>query len=323
MKASSNLLSPKSIELVSRINLEGQKFLITGASGWLGRTLVALLKNSGSEVFLIGSSTREIIIDNQHFTVNKFDLERVKKFAPTVLVDFAFLTSEHLVSLSKESYRKENEALINQALQVFLLPSVRYGLFTSSGAAVYPQDALIGSYQNNPYGYLKRRTEELATEASVSRSKRCLIIRPWSLSGNLVSKDYEFAFSSFIKQSLGREILVKAKSPVYRRYCSAEDFLAMSLIKLHSKNHGTEIFDSGGELTSLLNLAEQIALSQTHDVTVVSNVTETELGDSYYSDNIQWIEACKAFEFIPESLSEQILRNLSFAKDLQQRPDHH
>jgi nucleoside-diphosphate-sugar epimerase len=244
--------------------------------------------------------------------VEKFDLHTIEQFNPTVLIDFAFLTREHLGAMSGREYRKVNEDIIEQALEIFGLPSVKYGMFTSSGAAVYPTDALLAEYSENPYGYLKRKTEELVFKASESLGKNSVVIRPWSLSGTMVIKDYDFAFSSFIRQSFGNEIHVKSPNPVLRRYVAAEDLIALALAKLFSSSSFYEVIDSGGDLISLTELAQRVADLQTHEVSVVSKQTSSEVLDSYYSDNRQWVHECVSFGFVPETLDEQISRNLNF-----------
>ncbi len=271
-----------------------------------------LLNEAGHDLLLVGSHARTISVDGEKFPVAKFDLSLIEKFKPTVLIDFAFVTREHLDDISEVAYRKVNEGLINQALDIFALPSVKYAMYTSSGAAVYPKDALLGEYSENPYGYLKRRTEELALEAAERLDKKVVVIRPWSLSGTMVTKEYEFAFSSFIRQSFGGEIHVKSPNPVSRRYVSAEDFLAVALAKLFSESGAFEVLDSGGELISLVQLAQKVADSQTHDVSVVSHQSSSEVKDNYYSNNEQWSRECEALGFYPETLIEQISRNINF-----------
>lgn len=312
MSKNPHSLSKSSISLLLNQEIVQQRFVITGASGWLGRTLVALASNFGHELMLIGSRSRPINVDGNNFMVNDYQLKAVEEFAPTVLIDFAFVTREHLDGMSELEYRQVNEDLIGQALNIFALPSVKFGIFTSSGAAVYPKDALLGTYSDNPYGFLKRQTEELVFDASERLQKRSIVIRPWSLSGTMVTKEYEFAFSSFIKQSFGDEIHVKSPNPVLRRYVAAEDFLALALAKLFSSPGSSEVFDSGGDLISLLELAQKVADLQKHEVSVVSHQSSSEVKDDYYSDDRQWVRECEAFGFVPESLNEQISRNLSF-----------
>jgi nucleoside-diphosphate-sugar epimerase len=313
MNLSANLLSPRAIELVMRQSIGPQKFLITGASGWLGKTFFALHKDKGHEFLFTGSRARDELWGNQTLRIHEFDKGLIKSYRPTVVADFGFLTHEHLRVMSQEEYRTVNERLIDQAMYAFQMPSVRYGLFTSSGFAVHPTDASTGSFSTNPYGYLKRLTEDRAFEISQRTGKQSIVIRPWSLSGTLTTKNHP-AFTSFINQSFTNEIKVEAPNPVHRRYSSVDDFLALATTKLFSGRTHSEIFDSGGELISLIDLANKIAQVQDHDVTVVSNISDSRL-DQYHSDNTQWLEECRNFEFIPENIEEQIYRNMAFVRD--------
>jgi len=313
LNLSINLLSPRAIELVIRQGIKPQKFLITGASGWLGKTFFALHRDKGHEFLFIGSRTRDEFWGNQKLTIHEYNQELINSYRPSVIVDFGFLTHEHLGVMSQEEYRTVNEKLIDQAMYAFQRPSVRYGLFTSSGFAVHPTDASKGSFSKNPYGYLKRLTEDRAFEVSQRTGKQSIVIRPWSLSGTLSTKNHP-AFASFINQSFTNEINVEAPNPVYRRYSSVDDFLALATSKLFSGRIQSEIFDSGGDLTSLIDLADKIAHAQDHDVSVVSNISESRL-DQYHSDNTQWLEECRNFEFTPENLEDQIYRNLAFVRD--------
>jgi nucleoside-diphosphate-sugar epimerase len=315
LKSNRNLLSPKAIELIDRKDFAKQKFLVTGASGWLGKTFFALHKDKGHEFLFLGSRARDVVSENHTLRIHEYDKELIEDYSPTVIVDFGFLTHEHLRTMPEDEYRKVNERLIEQATDVLQMSSVRYGLFTSSGFAVFPTDATKGDFSSNPYGYLKRLTEDRVLEISQKTGKASVIMRPWSLSGTLATKSHS-AFASFIKQSFSNVIEVEATNQVHRRYSSAEDFLALATVRLFSGNCHGELFDSGGDLVSLIDLAKKIAQSQDHDVRVVTNILDTKI-DDYHSDDSQWAEACRKFDFVPETIDEQIYRNLAFARNSQ------
>lgn len=315
MNSTQNLLSPKAIALINREDFTKQRFLITGASGWLGKTFFALQKDKRHEFLFTGSRARDVISNNYIMKIHKYDQDLVAHYSPTVIVDFGFLTHKHLGTIPEDEYRKVNERLIEQAIDVFQMPSVRYGLFTSSGFAVYPTDSTKGNFSGNPYGYLKRLTEDRVLEVSKRTGKDSIVMRPWSLSGTIATENHS-AFASFIKQSFSSEIQVEATNQVHRRYSSADDFLALAAVKLFSGNCYGEIFESGGELISLINLAEKIAQSQDHDVRVATNIVDSKI-EEFHSDDSQWVEDCKKFDFTPETIDEQIHRNLAFARNLQ------
>lgn len=292
----------------------GSRVVITGATGWLGRTLVSLLAQSKIDLYLVGSRKRAFEFGDVVRLVNEFDIEQIRDFEPTALFDFAFVTREHCESLGIEKYVETNNSLINSALEIFRLPSVTHGLFTSSGAAVPPHfDETLG-IEANPYGYLKRQTERLVDRATKILGKRSMVIRPWSLSGPLTAKLDAFAFSSFIHQSSKGRIEVRSKFPVLRRYVSADDFLAVSISLLYSENNLESPFDSGGELISAVDLAVLIAGSCEAQVEVIAKVNPDLDADSYFSDNSSWQFYCQQLDYTPETLAEQIDRNLNSSR---------
>lgn len=295
--------------LVSQIP-KGSRFVVTGASGWLGRTLVGMLQSSNVDLFLLGSRSRREDFFGTSLKVNEFNLDEIREFAPTALFDLGFVTREHTIELGLDRYLDVNNLLIERALRIFELPSVNYGLFTSSGAAVPPHFIDTMGYENNPYGFLKRKTESLVREASKMLNKRAMVIRPWSLSGPLNAKTDSFAFSSFINQSSQGIIIVRSQREVIRRYISADDFLSVSTSLLFGNHDFTSPFDSGGELISALALAQSIAEASSIPIEVESNVDPGLEADSYFSDNSAWLKACKVLDYVPETLKEQIERNL-------------
>lgn len=289
---------------------QGSRLVVTGASGWLGRTLVGMLQRSSVDLFLLGSRSRSEDFFGTSLKVNEFNLDQIRDFAPTALIDLGFVTREHTIELGLYRYLDINNLLIERALRIFELPSVNLGLFTSSGAAVAPHFNESMRYEDNPYGFLKRKTEYLVAEASRKLNKRALVIRPWSLSGPLNEKTDSFAFSSFINQSSQGKIIVRSQREVLRRYISADDFLSVSTSLLFGNHDFTSPFDSGGELISALALAQAISEASSISIEVESNVDPGLEADSYYSDNSAWLKACEVLNYVPETLKEQIQRNL-------------
>ena len=289
---------------------KGSRLVITGATGWLGRTLVGMLLGSKVDLFLVGSHERFEKFFGTSLKVNEFNLEVIRDFAPTAIFDFGFVTREYILDLGLERYLEVNTSLIERALRVFELPSVNLGLFTSSGAAVAPHFNENMAYVDNPYGFLKRKTENLVGEASRKLNKRALVIRPWSLSGPLTEKTDSFAFSSFIHQSSQGKITVRSQREVFRRYISADDFLSVSTSLLFGHHDLTSPFDSGGDLISAQALANSIADASSIPVQVDANVDPGLDADSYFSDNVVWLKACEVLGYVPETLEEQIQRNL-------------
>lgn len=103
---------------------------------------------------------------------------------------------------------------------------------------------------------------------------------------------------------------MRSKREVLRRYISVDDFLSVSTSLLFGHPDFISPFDSGGELVSALSLAQSIAKANTVPVEVQANVDPGLEADSYYSDNSAWLRACQMLSYVPETLEEQIQRNL-------------
>jgi hypothetical protein len=98
--------------------------------------------------------------------------------------------------------------------------------------------------------------------------------------------------------------------------------LALSLAKLFAESALFTVFDSGGELTSLVDLARIVSDLQVHAVSVrPTRQTKEGLEDRYYSDNVQWKADCQLFEFVPETIVQQVSRNILYIKSIQNNLD--
>lgn len=291
------------------------KILVTGASGWFGQTAIALLADSHLPTFFVGSSARNVDVLGVTAQVRSLNINEIRAFKPTLVLDFAFQTREFIQEVGLESYRQGNDALTRSALEILELPTVRRAIVCSSGAAVYPVDAALVTYEANPYGHLKRRTEKQFEEFSVSSGKNIICLRPWSVSGPQTTKPLSFAFSSFIEQARrSTKIIVNSEKQVFRRYTSVSDLIAMGLAQTLKLDYPYGVLDSGGELVDLVTLANRISRLSGRDIEVVSDIDNKLPIDSYHSDGLAWKLACDLSSFESESLESQILRSLKFQR---------
>lgn len=302
-------MSSSSLDLLKRSLPKDARVVITGATGWLGRSLAIMLQELGTPTLLLGSRARTTVVDQIKREIFTYSDKLLDDFSPNVLVDFAFLTREHISELGLEQFTGVNLKLIGDAISIASRPGLNHVILCSSGAAVHPKDAALGFLEENPYGYLKMQTEYQAAElANKHPEKRVVVLRPWSLSGAHVTKVDGFAFSSFVAQALHGEIKVRSKRPVFRRYISVEDFLAVGLACLFTSAWKPLIVDSGGELTSAVELAALTASRVSPKALVVHDVDTSLAPDDYYSDNSSWLRACELLSFAPENLVQQVDR---------------
>jgi nucleoside-diphosphate-sugar epimerase len=291
------------------------RILVTGASGWFGQTAIALLADTDLPTFFVGSSTRNVDVLGVTAQIRRMNINEIKAFEPTLVLDFAFQTREFIQEVGIQSYRLTNDALTRAALEIIELPTVRRAIVCSSGAAVYPVDAALVPYEANPYGHLKRRAEKQFEEFSISSGKNIICLRPWSVSGPQTTKPLSFAFSSFIEQARrSTQIKVDSEKQVFRRYTSVSDLIALGLAQTLKLDYPYGVLNSGGELVDLVTLANRISQLSGRAIEVVSEI-ENELPiDNYHSDGLSWKLACDLFSFESENLDSQILRSLKFQR---------
>lgn len=278
--------------------------LVLGASGWFGQTASLMLRKLNVDFLAVGSRSRLIQTLGEPLEIRQFDKDLVQTFSPTVVLDFAFLTRELIEVIERDSYFEGNRSLIQEGVWALSLPSVRYGVVTSSGAVVSPSTDLISRYGSDFYADLKRESEDSYQKLSDRLGKAICIIRPWSVSGSLFTKTRGFAFSDFCFQALSEnQIVVKSNVPVFRRYVAVEDLIALGIKSAHSGV--SQIIDSGGELIELKDLAERIA-AQIPGASVIHHLDYSQAPQRYHSDNLSWQALTQRFKYKEASLDDQI-----------------
>lgn len=272
---------------------EGERFLILGANGWFGRTMKEMLSPK-APLLRIGRTKTE--------SIHVWDLELIKDFAPTVVLNFGFLTRNKLRDISRDSFIETNLYLINQMRIAAQLPTVKKLLTVSSGAALDPQ-AQQDLKSEEIYGALKRIEERDSLELS-GILESVVVLRTYSVSGPFFPKENPYAFSSLVEAaSLGKELVIHSPNMVFRRYCALGDLLAVGLRRLMEGWSG--VIESGGDLVELGELAHLIG--KLLGTPVRPREISSPAKDEYYSDNKSWIESISTINFIPLHLEEQIL----------------
>jgi nucleoside-diphosphate-sugar epimerase len=280
------------------------RVLVLGASGWFGRTAVALLDGLDHPRLLIASRARDIQVGNESVRCEAWDWGRISQFAPTIIVDCAFLTRDLVESMPLEDYIERNTAITSRLLTAAALESVRRVITVSSGAAVFPVDALNSPIEVNPYGYLKRLAEESLSTLADQRGISAIVARAWSVSGAFVQKPGSYALSDLILQALDGEVTITAKANVYRRYVSVEDLLAVSLAV--PELSGARLIESGGELVEMQELAERIVSVVNPHATIIRAERDGSPDNRYYAPESSWARACADTGFTPAELEAQI-----------------
>jgi nucleoside-diphosphate-sugar epimerase len=279
------------------------RVLVTGAGGWFGSTIAALLAGSGHPTMFLTQRPRLVRFGEDSADAVAWNIDDVRDFAPTVVFDCAFILRDYIEAASLEHYVHENTVLTGRLLQLVGLESVHTVVSVSSGASMHPVDASSTEVAANPYGYLKRQAELAVLRFAEERGTSVVIARPYSLSGSLVSRPERYAFSNLILQARAGHVRIESAHEVWRRYVGVDDFFAVALAAAGSN---ALVLDSGGELLEFSALAARIVTELDLQVETDRPALSGAAADDYHSTDVSWIAACESIGFRPADLGEQI-----------------
>jgi UDP-glucuronate decarboxylase len=291
------------------------RLLVNGASGWLGKNISKSLleifgENFDSHILLTGSrdSTTQNS-DHCELDIRQWSRPLVAEFAPTHVIQLAFKTRDHVGEMSIDDYLKVNEEIIDSAIWMISLPSLRGFLHTSSGAALgnNTDDKYL-----DPYGYLKQFEERVYADECTRNGKNYLGLRIWSTTGRYIKTGGVFAIESFITQALSsKSIRIESSGEVTRSYADANEIMLAGLLGMLTNYQG--MFNSGGTEVEIGELARQIAaMAPTNDVGVVRSSALFSSPDVYRSIEPSIEQILKDHDLHYSSLQEQIKNTMEY-----------
>lgn len=264
-----------------------EKIIVSGASGWLGRStlncLASRYKDSNSfkeNVTLVSSSPKEIegFPGVKTLTFSQA-IERNQEFDG--FVHLASLTKDKVSTMSHRDYLNEYLEITSSATQI-LQKTKKWFVFVSSGAVwASPNEILENSISKNPYGFLKRM-EESHFKQVCSELKITLVCgRLWGGAGFDLLSPEKYAIGSLILNGLRNEdLFIRSNYKVFRRFTDTRVFMELCL-RLAEKGVN-KTFDSGGDLVEIQELAEMIR-SNFPNNKIVRPQIELNYSDEYYS----------------------------------------
>jgi len=281
------------------------RVLVLGAGGWFGSTFLDLIAGSGcgADVLALTGRPRQLAVGGHEWELQGWDWELVASFAPTLVVNCAFLTRERADEVGYERYVAENVALSSRFLRTLTLPSVHAAVTISSGAAVAAASELPDA-ETNPYGYLKRVEEILSRSVAGAYEVALVICRAWSVSGPFVTRPRDYAFSDLILQAAEGRVEIRAAHEVWRRYVGVDDLLAVCVSLAVEERSGD--VDSGGPLVEIGDLAVRIVAELSPGAEIERPPLDGSPPDRYHSDDRSWQRACRRLNHIPAPLEQQI-----------------
>lgn len=291
---------------------------ITGATGWLGRSVLDLLYRSlprDDFQYIVPFASRRKIIrlstesNRRDAFIQAYPLSEISALASGVnefnLIHAAFLTRDRIQQLGIERYIDINRRISSYISQLFMLKSCARSVLFSSGAVAEldRMDRCEGIVlESNPYAFLKRDEERI-----FARHPTALILRVYALTGRYIRTPQNFALGSFLLSAMaGQAIHVLSKRPVVRGYVSAADVSALSWAWLQSSDDAPSApIDAVSDTLDLLTLAHQITLM--YRLPSVRHLVDPALMPDFYSASmIPFVSWLKRYGLFPTSLELQI-----------------
>jgi nucleoside-diphosphate-sugar epimerase len=298
------LIRPAAAELLRRRLDEASRILVLGAGGWFGTTTLELLAAaSDAPVLALTARPRAVRVQGRTRELGCWSVTEVERFAPTHVVNCAFLTRDLLASHGRDAYIATNVALSARFLHTLQLPSVRAAVTISSGAAVASGETLP-ELDRDPYGHLKRSEELLSLSLAAELGVAVCVARAWSVSGPFVTRPRAYAFSDLIAQAGEGRLALRSAHEVWRRYVGVDELVAVALARAHDGATGT--LESGGPLVELGSLAHSIAHELRPGLTLERPLPDGQPADRYHSDGRSWEAACCRLAYTPATLADQI-----------------
>ena len=237
-----------------------ERIAVTGATGWLGRVTLDLLREAlglaqfEGRVTAYASRSRDVAGLRVHALATLADADP----PPDVIVHYAFVTRERVAERGLDGYVAANLEISLQVLRALQRGAVRGLFYTSSGAVYDAAGKPETDLRANPYGALKHLDELAFAAACRASGAGCAIARVFNLSGPHMAKARLFALGDLVLRAGAREPLaIAARHPVRRSFVAAADVAALGLsLALAAED---ACFDTAGDqVVELGELAELI-----------------------------------------------------------------
>jgi nucleoside-diphosphate-sugar epimerase len=242
-------------------------FILTGASGWFGRTALweyeqlhgpeALRQN----VLACASTAKSIDIGSPHGPVMAVGLKCLDSIGEASgLIHLAFLTRDRLEAFGVDQYIQENRAITGWVAAFIARNPHMPILTTSSGAAAMFDDGEL-DLTGNPYAALKQEEEDLWRSSGQEHDRLAVVFRVYAAAGRFIKNQKLFALSDFLSRALaGQRIEIRSERPVIRSYVHVGTMMRLFWEMLEQPSElGFQQVDAAMQTLSLVQLAEEIS----------------------------------------------------------------
>ncbi len=243
----------------------GDRTIITGASGWIGRVatdvVLPLGPTDGAHLVLAARMGRTL--DDRAGRRPVVPVESLRALAPgipTVMIHAGFPTQDQVEAMGADAYRETTTALRSVILEVIQHLAPLDLVYLSSGAASSVARGVRVPPRTQAYGEAKLADEAVFTDSIAATGGRLCIVRAFALSGPYMTKPRTYALGNMILQALDSgSISVHATHPVRRSYMAIDDMLRVALHAVGEIGPGEAVtFETAGEVVEVGDLASRV-----------------------------------------------------------------
>ncbi len=313
------------LQLAKPVAIELRKLprpiLVTGSSGWIGRSLLAMLQVEFGEslrdvVIPLTSDGRDLILDHGYVLHTQTFETFLRHEKPISLIaHLAFATKEQLRDLGHSRFVQINTEITRRIIQIAAANQIIGALVLSSGAVYSTSGILETSVERNPYGFLKLE-EENRFATTLRSGTNLAIIRLFNLAGPYINKVRNYVIGSILSDLIaGNSIQLTARHPVIRSYVHVADVVnvgiagALGLVS----TVGGPIDTHGDAEVEIQVLASEVRRLVRPDVSILRPPIDSRLpADSYVGSDGMFEESLKQLGRQSISLDRQIIDTYDF-----------
>ncbi|MDA7677483.1 NAD-dependent epimerase/dehydratase family protein [bacterium] len=293
------------------------RWILTGASGWFGRTaLWEYEQRNGPEalrrdVCAFASTSKEIDFGSPHGPVKAMSLESLNDIDNAKgLIHLAFLTRDRIAEFGVDRYVAQNRTITSLVADcINRHPGIP--IITTSSGVAKGFDATIADLSDNPYAALKQEEEELWR--SYGNHQFAAVFRVYAAAGRFIKDPRVFALSDFLSRALsGERIEIYSKRSVVRSYVHVGTMMRLFWAILDSppKQSFCQV-DAVLETVSLTELANII--SQAWDLPEPLFDIDLSLpADDYTADSFLFLELLRRYRLAVPDFMLQLSETASY-----------
>lgn len=296
--------------------------LVTGATGWLGKSFLEVYeKIYGKESLkqkIIATASIDKHLELESGTkvyVNKLSEVNLSGVNLEGVAHFAALTRDKVKINKIEDYVFENMQLFSHVLKL-LNSELIWLLSVSSGAAIkLGENKLDFDIKTNPYGFQKSIEELVFAKLSKHFNFTLVMPRLWGASGKDMKSHKNYALGQFLLGATSTEKVIKINSAhkVYRKYVDTRELMTLCIKMI--ENSESKIFNSGGDLVEIEELAKVIA-SLIPDVKIErEEINKNQIQDDmYYPKDNEMNMLCEKYNIKLSNIKNQIINTIESIK---------